>query len=112
MIFNKFLSIVLSACLFLFLMLLTSSVAALFFNGGSIPFIGVFFVVIYYFIARAFYSYLRNDDKYKNTRKHKSDKKENPTGLKVKAITKTFPCCMGDCYFGFICNIFMVVCIQ
>ena len=88
MIFNKFLSIVLSACLFLFLMLLTSSVAALFFNGGSIPFIGVFFVVIYYFIARAFYSYLRNDDKYKNTRKHKSDKKGESYWIKGESDNK------------------------
>lgn len=74
MIFNKYLSILFSACLFMMLMFLTSSVVAVFFKGGAIPFIGLFFVVVYYFIARAFYSYLRNDDHYKNTRKHSSDK--------------------------------------
>lgn len=88
MIFNKFLSIVLSACLFLFLMILTSSVVALFLNGGSIPFIGIFFVVIYYFIVRAFYSYLRNDDKYKNTSKYKSDKKGESYWIKGESDNK------------------------
>lgn len=74
MILNKYLSLFISACLFLFLMLLTSVVALTFFKGGSVPFIGLFFVVVYYFITRAFYSYLRNDDFYKNTKKHSSDK--------------------------------------
>ena len=73
MIFNKYLSIFLSACLFMLLMLLTSSVVVVFFKGGSIPFIGIAFVVIYYFISRAFYSYLRNDGEYKNNRKMSSD---------------------------------------
>lgn len=75
MILNKYVSIVLSACLFMLLMLVTSSVAVVFFNGGSIPYIGLLFVVIYYFIARAFYNYLRNDDEFKNTRKRSSDRK-------------------------------------
>ncbi len=74
MIFNKYLSLVLSACLFMLLMLLTSSIVVVFFNGGSIPFIGIAFVVVYYFIARAFYNYLRNDDEYKNNRKASSDR--------------------------------------
>ena len=74
MILNKYLSLFISACLFLFLMLLTAVVALTFFKGGSVPFIGLFFVVVYYFITRAFYSYLRNDDFYKNTKKHSSDK--------------------------------------
>lgn len=73
MIFNKYLSIFFSACLFMMLMFLTSTAVVTFFKGGAIPFIGLFFVVVYYFIARAFYSYLRNDDFYKNTRKHSSD---------------------------------------
>ena len=73
MIFNKYLSIILSACLFMLLMLLTSSVVVVFFKGGSIPFIGIAFVVIYYFISRAFYNYLRNDEEYKNNRKISSD---------------------------------------
>ena len=75
MIFNKYLSIFFSACLFMFLMFLTSSVASIFFNGGQIPYIGLLFVVVFYFIARAFYNYLRNDDYYKNTKNRSSDKK-------------------------------------
>ena len=74
MIFNKYLSIFISAALFMFLMLLTSIITLSLFKGGSIPFIGLVFVVIYYFIARMFYNYLRNDDFYKNTRQHSSDK--------------------------------------
>lgn len=74
MILNKYLSIFISACLFLFLMLLTSILSLTFFKGGSIPIIGLFAVVVFYFIARAFYAYLRNDDFYKNTRQHSSDK--------------------------------------
>ena len=74
MIFNKYISIFISACLFMFLMLLTSVIVLTVFHGGSIPFIGVVFVVIYYFIARAFYNYLRNDDFYKNNRQYSSDK--------------------------------------
>lgn len=73
MILNKSLSIILSACLFMLLMFLMSSVIALFFNGGAIPYIGLLFVVIFYFIAKMFYNYLRNDELYKNTGKHSSD---------------------------------------
>ena len=74
MILNKYLSIFISACLFLFLMLLVSITTLTFFKGGQIPFIGLFFIVVFYFISRAFYAYLRNDDFYKNTRQHSSDK--------------------------------------
>lgn len=88
MIFNKYISIIFSACLLLFLMLLTSSVMIVFFKGGSIPFIGLFFVVIYYFIARMFYNYLRNDDEYKNTRKHSSDIKGEKYLVKGERDTK------------------------
>jgi len=88
MIFNKYLSIFISACLFMFLMLLTSVVVLTVFHGGSIPFIGIVFVVIYYFIARAFYSYLRNDDFYKNTRQHKSDKKGEKYWIKGERDSK------------------------
>lgn len=73
MILNKSLSIILSACLFLLLMFVMSSIIALFFNGGSIPYIGLLFVVVFYFIARMFYNYLRNDELYRNTKKHSSD---------------------------------------
>ena len=72
MIFNKYISIFLSACLFLLLMLIVSSLIAMF---GSIPYIGLVFVVIFYFVARLFYTYLRNDDYYKNNRNHTSDMK-------------------------------------
>ena len=88
MIFNKYLSIFISACLFLFLMLLTSIIAISLFNGGSIPFIGIFFVVIYYFITRAFYTYLRNDDFYKNTRQHSSDKPNEKYWIKGERDNK------------------------
>ena len=73
MILNKSLSILLSVCLFMLLMFVMSSVIALFFNGGSIPYIGLLFVVIFYFIAKMFYNYLRNDELYKNTGRRSSD---------------------------------------
>lgn len=74
MILNKPLSIILSACFFMLLMLIISSITVVFFNGGSIPYIGLVFVVIFYFITRMFYNYLRNDEFYKNTRQHSSDR--------------------------------------
>ena len=88
MIFNKYLSIFISACLFLFLMLLTSIAVLTFFNGGSIPFVGLVFVVVYYFISRVFYNYLRNDDFYKNTRNHSSDKPGEKYWIKGENDTK------------------------
>lgn len=88
MIFNKYLSIVISACLFMFLMLLISIVIITFFNGGSIPFIGLVFVVVFYFIARMFYNYLRNDEFYKNTKKHSSDKPGEKYWIKGERDTK------------------------
>ena len=88
MILNKYLSIVISACLFLLLMLIISSVTVVFFNGGSIPFIGLVFVVVFYFIARAFYSYLRNDDYYKNNKNHSSDKPGESYIVKGESDTK------------------------
>ena len=74
MILNKPLSIILSVCFFMLLMLIISSVTAVFFNEGSIPYIGLVFVVVFYFITRMFYNYLRNDDFYKNNKRHSSDK--------------------------------------
>ncbi|WP_405295432.1 hypothetical protein [Methanobrevibacter sp.] len=73
MIFNKGISIVLSGLFLLFLMLLFSSVSVMFLNGGLIPVMGVVMFVIFYFITRVFYAYLRNDDKYKNNKKISSD---------------------------------------
>ena len=72
MIFNKYISIFFSVCLFMLLMLIVSSIIAMF---GSIPYIGLIFVVIFYFVARLFYAYLRNDDHYKNNKNHTSDMK-------------------------------------
>ncbi len=73
MIFNKTISIILSGLMFLFLGLLFSSISVMFLNGGSIPIIGIVIFVIFYFITRMFYNYLRNDDKYKNNRQISSD---------------------------------------
>ena len=46
----------------------------MFLNGGLIPVIELVMFVVFYFITRAFYNYLRNDDKYKNNRQTSSDK--------------------------------------
>ena len=73
MIFNKGISIVLSALFFLFLMLLFSTVSVMFLNGGLLPVIGLVMVVVFYYITRMFYNYLRNDDKYRNDRQVSSD---------------------------------------
>ena len=45
----------------------------MFLNGGLIPVIGIVMFVFFYFITRAFYNYLRNDDQYKNTGQTSSD---------------------------------------
>ena len=73
MIFNKTNSLVLSGLFFLFLGLLYSSVSVMFLNGGLIPVIGLFVFIVFYFITRMFYQYLRNDDKYKNNKQISSD---------------------------------------
>lgn len=73
MIFNKTISLVLSGLFFLFLGLLYSSVSVMFLNGGLIPVIGLFVFIVFYFITRMFYQYLRNDDKYKNNKQISSD---------------------------------------
>lgn len=85
MIFNKYISIFLSACLFMLLMLIVSSIIAMF---GAIPYIGLVFVVIFYFVARLFYAYLRNDDYYKNNRNHTSDMKGESYITKGERDTK------------------------
>ncbi len=74
MILNKSLSIILSVCFFMLLMLVMSSIIAIFFNGGSVPYVGLLFVVVFYFMTRMFYNYLRNDELYRNTKQHSSDK--------------------------------------
>lgn len=45
----------------------------MFLNRGLIPVIGLVMFVIFYYIARVFYNYLRNDDYYKNNRQISSD---------------------------------------
>lgn len=75
MIFNKTISLILSACLFVLMLIIASSAIMMFMPKGQLPFVGVILIVAFYFISRLFYSYLRNDDHYKNTRKYTSDKK-------------------------------------
>lgn len=75
MIFNKTISLILSACLFLLMLIITSSAIMMFMPNGQLPFVGVILIVAFYFISRVFYSYLRNDDYYKNSRKYTSDRK-------------------------------------
>ena len=75
MIFNKTISLIMSACLFLLMLIITSSAIMMFLPTGQLPFVGVILIVAFYFISRVFYSYLRNDDHYKNTRNYTTDKK-------------------------------------
>ena len=70
MIFNKYISLVITGVLFLMLMLLLSSVVML--TKWNIIYSGIFFF-FFIFICRAFYNFLRNDEQYKNTRKRSSD---------------------------------------
>ena len=72
MIFNKYVSLVITGVLFLMLMLLLSSVVMLVKPGMNIVYSGVI-IIAFVFICRAFYNFLRNDDEYKNTRKRTSD---------------------------------------
>ena len=74
MIFNKTISLILSALFFVFLGLLFSSISVIFLKGQLLPIIGLFLFVIFYFITRMFYNYLRNDDYYKNNKQKSSDK--------------------------------------
>lgn len=88
MIFNRNVSIILSGVLFIFLTLLFSSVSVMFLNGGLLPIVGIFLFVIFYFIARLFYNYLRNDDFYKNDRNRSSDKPGEKYIVKGKSDNK------------------------
>lgn len=72
MIINKYISLVITGVLFLMLMLLLSSIVMIVSPGMNIVFSGVI-VIVFVFICRAFYNYLRNDDEYKNTKKRSSD---------------------------------------
>ena len=72
MIFNKYISLVITGVLFLMLMLLLSSVVMLIKPGMNIVYSGVI-IIVFIFICRAFYNFLRNDEEYKNTRKRLSD---------------------------------------
>ena len=73
MIFSKRISILLSGLFYLFCVLLLSTVSAIFLKVESLPVIGVFIFVVFYFITKSFYSYLRNDEKYKNNNQVSSD---------------------------------------
>ena len=70
MIFNKYVSLVITGVLFLMLMLLLSSFVML--TKWNIVYSGIF-IIVFIFICRAFYNFLRNDEQYKNTRKRSSD---------------------------------------
>ena len=72
MIFNKYISLVITGVLFLMLMLLLSSAVMLIKPGMNIVY-SVIIILAFIFICRAFYNFLRNDDEYKNTRKRSSD---------------------------------------
>lgn len=72
MIFNKYVSLVITGVLFLMLMLLLSSAVMLIKPGMNIVYSGII-IIVFVFICRAFYNFLRNDDEYKNTRKRSSD---------------------------------------
>ncbi|WP_295594124.1 hypothetical protein [uncultured Methanobrevibacter sp.] len=72
MIFNKYISLVITGVLFLMLMLLLSSAVMLIKQGMNIVYSGII-IIAFIFICRAFYNFLRNDDEYKNTRKRSSD---------------------------------------
>ena len=72
MIFNKYVSLVITGVLFLMLMLLLSSAVMLIKPGMNIVYSGII-ILAFIFICRAFYNFLRNDDEYKNTRKRSSD---------------------------------------
>ncbi|MBQ2831578.1 hypothetical protein [Methanobrevibacter sp.] len=88
MIFNKTISLILSACLFVLLLLITASAIMMFLPGGHLPFVGVILIVAFYFASRAFYRYLRNDGYYRNTRKHSSDRKGEKYLTKGESDTK------------------------
>lgn len=72
MIFNKYISLVITGVLFLMLMLLLSSAVMLIKQGMNIVYSGII-IIAFIFICRAFYNFLRNDNEYKNTRKRSSD---------------------------------------
>lgn len=74
MIFNRYLSLMLAACFFLFLLMLASSLISLL-PGIPMMYVNVILVIIFWIASRSFYYYLRNDERYKNTRKTSSDMK-------------------------------------
>ena len=54
-------------------MLLISTISITFLKGELIPVFTVIMFFIFYLITKAFYSYLRNDEKYKNNKQLSSD---------------------------------------
>lgn len=75
MIFNKTVSATLSICLFVLLILIMASATLIYEPLSQYSAIALVLIVVFYFISRAFYSYLRNDGVYKNNRNVSSDKK-------------------------------------
>ena len=73
MIINKYLSLILSGCFFLLLMLLASSIFNFVLHGIDVSYIFVILIIVFFMISRSFYNYLRNDEIYKNTKKRSSD---------------------------------------
>ena len=60
----------------------------MFLNGGLLPILGVVMFVIFYYITRIFYNYLRNDDVYKNNRQVSSDMPNEKYYTKGKSDSK------------------------
>lgn len=75
MIFNKYISMILSVALFVLLILITASVTLIYKSASRYSAVVLVLFVVFYFISRAFYTYLRNDGHYKNNRKITSDEK-------------------------------------
>ncbi|MBQ6099299.1 MAG: hypothetical protein IJL02_05485 [Methanobrevibacter sp.] len=75
MIFNKYISLALSALLFILMILIMASVSLVYKSASRYSAIGIVLFVVFYFISRAFYRYLRNDNQYKNNRQISSDRK-------------------------------------
>ena len=74
MIFNKTLSLIFTGFFFLLLSLLLSSVVVHFLPNMNIVFSGII-IIIFVYISRFFYNYLRNDEFYKNNKNKSSDMK-------------------------------------
>lgn len=75
MIFNKYISMALSVLLFILLVLIMASLTLVNKSLSRYSTVALVLIVVFYFISRVFYNYLRNDSQYKNNRQISSDKK-------------------------------------